>query len=218
MAFIKQKFNKTLDECLKDYYAPNTHHYDRKLGSRCLLTEDDVKNHLDKIDWWRALSYQVFTEDFLRTYLYKFDFDNASLKRMLLMQKLSISFIEEIFTKYPSTQCNCGYWDCVSYKQKLDEGFIRKYKDKLSWKAICMKQKLSETFMLEHESYLDFKMISRHQNLSSFFIEDNLDKLSFDELLKNKKLSPEAKDVLLKNSHKIVSSLLSKKVKKTKSP
>jgi hypothetical protein len=67
---------------------------------------------------------------------------------------------------------------------------------------------MSEDFMEEHLSYLSMEKISLKQALSPAFLQKHFDKLHFANLLKNKKLSAEAKKVLIKNSRKIVTSLI----------
>ena len=79
-------------------------------------------------------------------------------------------------------------WITISYKQKLSEAFIEKYKDNVDWHNISINQKLSEEFIEKYNYKVDWKCISIYKKLSEKFIEKHKDKIDWIGLLKNKKI------------------------------
>ena len=63
-------------------------------------------------------------------------------------------------------------WIYISYHQKLSEGFIREFKDKVDWKYISRFQELSEEFIREFKDRVNWEYISVFQILSEGFREE----------------------------------------------
>lgn len=204
MAHIRRNFNGKIDDYLHDPW---------KLSSECLLTEEWIENNLNKINWNSVLLYQKLSEKFLRKHLNNIiNFTDLYGKKnsfyyLVAYQKHSMEFLEElmIIAQFNSMH---DIWRSVSYRQKLSDDFIRKFADKLCWAHLCHKQKLSESIMIDYDKYLNYSLISRYQNLTPMFIEQYFYKLNYEMLLKNKKLSLDAKKVILGKSHHVMSVLL----------
>ena len=83
---------------------------------------------------WRPISQLMLSDDFIRKFQDKLDWDFISGS-----VPLTENFIKEFQDK--------SYWDSVSKSQNPSEDFIRQYQDKLNWKWISRYQVLSEDFI-----------------------------------------------------------------------
>jgi len=63
-------------------------------------------------------------------------------------------------------------WDLISSHQMLSEDFIREFKDKVNWHLISSRQKLSEDFIREFKDKVNWYLISSYQKLSKDFIRE----------------------------------------------
>ena len=68
-------------------------------------------------------------------------------------------------------------WNCISHFQHLSEGFIRKFKNKVEWDWISEYQKLSEDFIRKFKKKVNWYCISKYQHLSKEFIQEFKDKI-----------------------------------------
>ena len=67
-------------------------------------------------------------------------------------------------------------------RQKLSEGFIKEFKDKVIWCNISGNQTLSKSFFREFQDKVNWKFISDCQTLSEVFIEEFQDRVVWYEI------------------------------------
>jgi hypothetical protein len=60
-------------------------------------------------------------------------------------------------------------WGNISANKKLNEAFIREFKDYVIWFEISLNQKLSEPFIIEFKNKVDWYSIFLHQTLTIEF-------------------------------------------------
>ena len=70
------------------------------------------------------------------------------------------------------------HWNYISQYQKLSEGFIREFKNRVNWSYISKYQKLSQKFIREFKGKVNWDNISKHQKLSKKFIKEFEDKVN----------------------------------------
>ena len=80
-------------------------------------------------------------------------------------------------------------WREISCYQKLSEGFMREFKDKVDWINISIYQKLSEEFIREFRNRVDWGYISIDQKLSEGFMREFKDKVIWYYISKYQTLS-----------------------------
>ena len=90
-----------------------------------------------KVDYYRLMSNQKLSEEFIDKYNDKVNWNYISR-----CQTLSESFIEKYNDKLS--------WYNISIYQKLSESFIEKYIDKVDWDHILKYQTLSKKFIRKH--------------------------------------------------------------------
>ena len=146
------------------------------------LSEDFIRKFAHKIDWDNISENQKLSEDFIREFQNKVDWEKISK-----YQTLSEDFIREFKDKVN--------WNLISYYQKLSEDFIREFKYKVDWMSISLQQKLSEDFVRSNllskdwMHRLDWIGISIGQTLSEDFIREFQGKLDWRRISRSQKLS-----------------------------
>ena len=81
---------------------------------------------------------------------------------------------------------NFDWHDANFYaNNKLDEDFIRVFKDKVNWISISMTQDLSEDFIREFKDKVHWGCISKYQKLSESFILEFNDKIVLSDICNN---------------------------------
>ncbi|GIX90852.1 uncharacterized protein CDAR_551961 [Caerostris darwini] len=133
----------------------------------------------------KKLKYQKLSEDFIREFQDKVDWEEISI-----CQKRSEDFIREFQDKVD--------WEEISICQKLSEDFIREFQDKVDWYWISICQKLSEDFIREFQDKVDWEEISEYQKLSEDFIREFQDKVHWEEIFKYQTLSVDFMRELIK--------------------
>jgi hypothetical protein len=68
-------------------------------------------------------------------------------------------------------------WKEISSQKKLDQDFIREFKDRVNWEEISFHQTLDESFIREFKNRVSWGHIFWSQNLSSLFFEEFEDKI-----------------------------------------
>jgi phosphoribosylanthranilate isomerase len=131
-----------------------------------IMTEEEIRQNPDKVNWMLISGYQKLSEDFIRKFQDKISWMNISI-----YQKLSEAFIREFKDKVS--------WGYISIHQKLSEPFIREFKDKVNWRYISAYQYLSEDFIREFKDKVDWASISMNQKLSEAFIREFKDKVDW---------------------------------------
>jgi hypothetical protein len=96
-----------------------------------------IRENHDTIDWYQLIRKQELSEDILREFRDKFDWNDISLCT------LSENFIREFHD-----QLN---WKTISRYQKISESFIREFKDKIELAELSLNSNinLSESFIEE---------------------------------------------------------------------
>jgi len=102
---------------LKEYYIDNPKKF------------DEIKDNLTDYDWNYISRYENLSEEFIRKFKNKVNWRNVLAK-----QKLSKDFIREFHYKIKDDLTE-NDWILISQK-KLNEKFIRKFKDKVYWNYI----------------------------------------------------------------------------------
>ena len=118
-----------------------------EVSSHKFLTEDFIREFADKVDWEWLSRYQRLSEDFIREFKDKVDWFYISE-----YQHLSENFIRE-FKDYVD-------WDYISSYQHLSEDFIREFKDRVWWFWISECQHLSKEFIEEFKDWLYMRGIA----------------------------------------------------------
>ena len=183
-----------------------------------ILNEQYIMHNYKKIDINKLLTYQSFSEDFIRSCNEEFLRDKSHpIKKTKILnsiswyyiseyQKLSEDFIREFSNKVDWEQIskyqklsetfirefsNEVNWYNISKYQILSEEFIREFSDKVCWVYISWFQKLSEEFIVEHSDKLYWEFISIYQKLSEKFIRENSNKVNWKHVSKHQKLNEE---------------------------
>ena len=107
--------------------------------------------------------------------------ENLYCKKTNLVSEEFIEFFIDDYTKH--------VWFFLSYRQKLSEAFIEKYKHKMNWETISEYQTLSEAFIEKHKDEVDWDYMSMNQTLSEAFIEKYKDEVDWEEISKYQTLS-----------------------------
>jgi len=73
----------------------------------------------------------------------------------MIMGDVSYDFIDDVIDKY-NEYFTKSVWDLISDKHRMNEDFIRKYKDKLNWNYITLQlgRNFSTDFILEMKDYI----------------------------------------------------------------
>jgi hypothetical protein len=142
------------------------------------LSEEFIREHADKVDWYRISIYQQLSESLIRDYADKLTWITISR-----CQKLSESLIRDYADKVN--------WDCISVFQNLSEDFIREHADRVNWDDISEYQRLGEEFIREHADKVCWMNVSIYQNLSEDFIMEFEDKVVWGYILEYQNLSDE---------------------------
>jgi hypothetical protein len=183
-----------------------------------ILNEQYIINNYKKINFNKILTYQSFSEEFIRSCNEEFLRDKTyPIKKTKILnstswyyiseyQKLSESFIREFSDKVDwenisqfqklSEEFIIEFFDKVNWYniskyQKLSEKFIRENSNKVSWYLISFFQKLSEAFIIEFSDKVEWNLISIYQKLSEEFIRRYSDKVNWYNISQYQKLSPE---------------------------
>jgi hypothetical protein len=82
-----------------------------------------------------------------------------------------------------------GHWWRVSKYQRLTEGFMRKFEDKLNWEMVSQYQSLSEGFIGEFEGRVNWGHICRYQRLSEGFVRVFQDKVVWELISEYQRLT-----------------------------
>lgn len=112
-----------------------------------------------------------FSDNFIRKYADKFDFDILSQT-----YTLSESIIREFFNKIDWTEISLQY---------LSDEFVDEFSDKLDLYTMSEKSELSEDFIRRFESKVDWEMISANQALFEELILEFAHKIDFNALLRS---------------------------------
>ena len=136
------------------------------------LTEEFIREFQDKVNWNFISTYQKLSEDFIREFQ-----DKVNWKNISVYQKLSENFIRKFQDKVD--------WDKISRLQTLSEKFIRKFQYKVRWSGISKHQRLSEDFICEFQDKVFWSYISKYQRLSKDFISKFGDYLYKDLIIDN---------------------------------
>ena len=94
-------------------------------------------------------------------------------------------------TELPDLNKNKHFWNYITLYQKLNESFIREFKDILNWYNISEYQKLSESFIREFKDNVKWDYISKYQKLSEKFIREFKDYVEWIHISRYQKLSEE---------------------------
>jgi len=149
----------------------------KNISAHQKLSEDFIRENVDKVNWNYISAYQKLSEDFIRENQDKVDWDYISKN-----QKLSEDFIREFQDKVN--------WCWISIYQSLSEDFIREFQDKIDWALISKYQKLSfEDFIREFQDKVNWIYISANQKLSEEFIREFQDKVNWKNISRYQKLS-----------------------------
>ena len=140
------------------------------------LTEDFIREFQDKVDWDCISECQRLSEDFIREFKDKVDWYWISKN-----QYLSEDFIREFQYRVN--------WSIISEYQPLSEDFIRKFADKVDWEYISDYQHLSEDFIREFKNRVYWSRISKYQHLSEDFIREFKGKVDWKYISRYQQLS-----------------------------
>ena len=119
------------------------------------------------------------------------------LDLQLIILRYAIGFIQEnigliikILMIFPELkEKKIINWNEISKYKKLNEDFIREFKDKVNWYNISQFQTLNEDFIREFQNEVYWELISSEQNLSEDFIREFQDKVNWKNISVNQKLS-----------------------------
>ena len=100
------------------------------------MTEQEMRQTPDRVNWDNISRHQTLSEDFIREFSDRVKWDYISC-----YQTLSEDFIREFSDRVD--------WDYISIRQTLSEDFIREFSDRVSWDYISYYQTLSEDFRKE---------------------------------------------------------------------
>jgi len=130
-------YNKEMDSCLLNKITDEVNIETiidcyNMLQKNLQIIEQRLSNF--GVHTWRAISQFPLSDDFIRKFQDKVDWDFISGS-----VPLTENFIEEFQDKIN--------WDSVSKSQNLSEDFIRQCQDKLDWKWLSRYQVLSEDFI-----------------------------------------------------------------------
>lgn len=172
------------------------------------LSESDIENILEDINWTILPMFQDLSETFIDKYKDKIDWFTVSV-----FQKLSETFIEKFQDRV--------LWHWISLMQDISENFIEKFQNKVKWTWIVFSKKLSPSFSQKFNEKIKqgiyskknilflrdkikrkiiWKNISCIQNLSESFIESFQDKLDWTNISTFSTLS---KSFIEKFNHRI---------------
>ena len=145
---------------------------DRRLKRANKILGTDYKG------WYEVSEHEGLTEDFIREFQDKVDWDCISE-----CQRLSEDFIREFKDKV--------YWYWISKNQYLSEDFIREFQYRVNWSIISEYQPLSEDFIRKFADKVDWEYISDYQHLSEAFIREFKDWVKWGYICKYQRLSKE---------------------------
>ena len=111
-----------LPEDFLRYYTWNcrTEFWWKKIWSRQKVSEQFIRDYIDKVDWKLISQYQELSVEFLKEFQDKVDWILVSYG-----QKFNKEYIEAFEDKLR--------WNCISQNPNIEIDFIREYKDKLSY-------------------------------------------------------------------------------------
>lgn len=115
------------------------------------------------LDWDKVSERNDLTEDFIRLYHYKINFD------LISYDNLSIYFIREYRDILD--------WDKLSKRNNLSEEFYTEFQNYIDWKIISQKH-LSEEFIRKFQNKVDWDYISKRTDLSNKFLLEFIHKLN----------------------------------------
>jgi hypothetical protein len=137
-----------------------------------LIKQINEGNVVDLTDLCRKT---LFSNNFIETYLYMF----SNKLDLFRFQELSIETINYILsycfkTLVISNEETLIYfmYDIIRY-QKVDEPFMRKYKNYIDWSSLSKHQNLREMFIIEFLHRINIRNIQIYQVLSEKFISDH---------------------------------------------
>ena len=73
-------------------------------------------------------------------------------------------------------------WMSISLFQKLNEEFIREFKDKLDWTFISRRQLLSDEFIVEFKDLIDWESYFEHNEASFTIMNRFIHKINFSSI------------------------------------
>ena len=152
-----ERANEILGTNYQDWYEVSEHEG---------LTENFIREFVDRVDWYRISECQHLSEDFIREFKDKLDWQYISSN-----QHLSEDFLREFKEKVD--------WQNVSACQQISENLIRDFEDEVDWYWISRYQHLSEDFIREFAYKVDWDYISSYQHLSEDFIREFADRVNW---------------------------------------
>jgi len=137
----------------KAWYLKGVYYTEEEFNEKVAIENKPkvIMDLLDEINWVQASCSQTLSENFIRTFKDKVDWDNISCQQ----QHLSEDFIREFQDKVN--------WMYVSAYQTLSEEFIREFQDKVNWVNISEYQTLSEDFIEEFQNKVYWQYIKWYQ-------------------------------------------------------
>jgi hypothetical protein len=142
-----------------------------EISVKCILTENQIREFQNKVDWYQICKYQKLSETFIEEFKYDIHWNIISR-----YQKLSESFIikhaykfqwDYIFenqylsmdsiwklTKLSGFDKDWDWnWDLLAKKYKLSNEFIDKFHDKFNWYELTIVQDISKEILDKHDYY-----------------------------------------------------------------
>lgn len=160
-----------------------------KISRNKNLNNEFILAYRDKLNMRKVFQNNIISEDFL----YK-NYNKFNHKYFLQYQDLSEDFIESI-----AGRLDADDWRLISFRQKLSENFIRKYKDVIDWQTISSTQILSLEFIREFQDSVCWDDISAFQDLNMSFIKEFQDRINLKRISHHKL----TKEFILKNIEKL---------------
>ena len=188
-----------------------------RIMSHSILSEDFMREFMDKLDPAYLVFYQKVSKDFVRemmenqsglfwrnlsssdninsSYYDEFKFDIHWTN--LLDDKPNLISPEEVEKHFYdildyTTEDESYDWELsiLSKYPNLTDKFIEEHADWLDWTFIYTYQDLTEEFIEKWKDYIDWEAISSYQKLGDKFILKYKDKLDWWLLTKNQKIAP----------------------------
>lgn len=113
---------------------------------------DKIQTEEQRKRFWVFLPiFQCLSPQFILKYR-----KNLKMSDVFSRQELSEDFIKKYNKKY---RLSVKLWKTISINQKLSEGFMHDFRNKLDWIEISKYQVLSEKFIQEHKDYIHFNLL-----------------------------------------------------------
>ena len=143
------------------------------------LSEEFMRNNINKIDLWMVARHQVLSEEFIKEFMFKSS--KKQNNEVFKFQELSDEFIIENI-RY------LNFDDGLVKLNRIPKELIKKFKSVLDLNYLLKNSIIEESVLEKYSDDFDWNNILRFQPLSEEFIEKHKEKVNWYELSKNIKM------------------------------